>query len=136
MRRNQRGSGIIAGAVGLVLFVGSGILATLLILNAGVGIFFKNKTWLVANQAAQYAFAHQSDSNVQAETQSFVQELMPTVGLAPSRLNVTVTSTIVNGKEGEQVTVSNKFPLLGNDGVLPHQIQLADTEIAWGYRGH
>jgi len=130
MRRSQRGSGIIEGAVGLLMVISGGIMATMLMLNSGADIFFKNKILVVANQAALYAAAHQSDPNVQEETQSFVQELMPTVGLTPSSLNVTVTPTTVNGVEGEQVAISNQFPLFGTGSILPNKIRLADTEFA------
>jgi hypothetical protein len=131
MRRNKRGSGIIEGVFGLVLIISGGIISTLFILNSGAGIFFRNKTLLVASQAAQYAAAHQADSDVQGETETFVQNLMPTVGMSPSDLKVTVTATTVNGVQGVQVSVSNHFPLFGSGGgVMPDQIRLADTEFA------
>jgi hypothetical protein len=77
------------------------------------------KVLVVDDQAAQYAAAHQSDADLQSETQAFVQSLMPVVGLTPNRLSVTETAPAVNGVQGQQVC-----------GAFPTQIQLADTEFA------
>jgi hypothetical protein len=131
MRRSNRGSGLVEGVVGLHMVIGGTVLATLLILNSGTSILSKNKILLVTGQAAQYAAAHQSDADLQSETQAFVQSLMPVVGLTPNRLSVTVTATAVNGVQGQQVCVTNQFPLFGTaGGAFPTQIQLADTEFA------
>lgn len=130
MKRNQRGSGIVEGAVGLVLVLGSGICSSLLVVNSGIGVLFQSKVSLVAAQAAQFAAAHQIDSNVESETEAFVQALMPNVGLAATSLDVSVTQTTVNGVEGELVTITNDFPVFGNASFLPKQIRLSDTEFA------
>jgi len=130
MKRNKRGSGIVEGAVGLVLVMSSGICASLLVVNSGTGVVFKTKVSLVAAQAAQFAAAHQSDSSLQSETQAFVQTLMPNIGLAPKALAVSVTQTTVNGVEGELVTITNEFPVFGNASFLPRTFRLSDTEFA------
>src|SRR5277367_6915217 len=101
--RNQRGQGLIEGALGLIMVLGGAIIAVLLILNSGTGIFLKMKIGLVTAQAAQYAAVHQTDANVQGETQAFVEALMPNVGLTPKQLTVTVVQCVVNGAQGEQV---------------------------------
>jgi len=129
MKRNQRGSGLIEGVIGLMMVIGGTVFATLLILDSGTGIFLKNKILLVASQAAQYAAANQSDADVETETEVYVQSLMPLVGLTPRRLTVTVTAASINGVEGEVVAISNQFPLFGQ-GVFPTEIQLSDTEFA------
>jgi hypothetical protein len=129
MKRTQTGSGLIEGVLGLMMVTGSTVFATLFILDSGTGIFLKNKISLVTSQAAQYAAANQSDSDLESETEAYVTSLMPVVGLTPSRLTVTVTATAVNGVQGEVVTVSNQFPLFGQ-GILPTSIQLSDTEFA------
>jgi hypothetical protein len=129
MRRTERGAGLVEGAVGLMMVVGGGILVTFLILDCGTAVYFKNKLLLITGQAAQFAAAHGSDPGVRDETMTFVQNLMPTVGLTPRDLNVTVNSTAMNGVQGVQVTVSNQFPLFGK-GMLPNRIQLDDTEFA------
>ena len=133
MKRSQKGSGLIEGVVGLMLVIGSTILAALLLLNSGMSILFDNKLLLVAGQAARYAVAHQLDENVEAETQTFVQSLMPTLGLTPNNLIVTTTPNAICGAQGMQVTVSNQFIVVGAaaiPGVFPSQIRLADTEFA------
>jgi hypothetical protein len=129
MKRNQRGSGLIEGVIGLMMVIGGTVFATLLILDSGTGIFLKNKISLVASQAAQYAANHQSNPDVETDTEAYVQSLMPVIGLKPSRLTVTVTATSVNGVQGEVVAISNQFPLFGQ-GIFPTEIQLSDTEFA------
>jgi hypothetical protein len=131
MRRNNRGSGLIEGVFGLMMIISGTTLATVLLINSGTSILFKNKISLVASQAAQYAAAHQSDPNLEPETEAFVESLMPAVGLTPYGLNVTVTATELNGVQGQQVSVTNRFLLCSTcGGVFPKQIQLADTEFA------
>jgi hypothetical protein len=66
---------------------------------------------------------------VETDTEAYVQSLMPVVGLKPSRLTVTVTTTSLNGVQGEVVAISNQFPLFGQ-GIFPTEIQLSDTEFA------
>lgn len=130
-RRNQTGSGIIEGTVGLMLVLGGSVLGALLVLNSGAGIFFKVKEAYVTELAAQYALSHTGD-----QVTAYVQSLMPQVGLSPSNLQVTTnpsaTFTPAGGQpqSGASVTVSNLFPLFGNGSVFPLKIQLSDTEFA------
>jgi len=108
------------------MIIGGGILVTFLILNSGVGMLCQYKIMLVTGQAAIFAAGHQADSDIQSETQTFVQDLMPTVGLNPSGPVVKVIPTTVHGVAGEQVTVSNQF-LMFNTST---RIRLTDTEFA------
>jgi hypothetical protein len=126
---------LIEGALGLVMVIGVGVMSAMLVLNSGVGAFFKNKLSMITNQAVQFAVSHSqdADADLQAETKTFVQQLMPNVGLTPSNLNVTVKFTTTGTQTGLLVSVSNNFPLLGNGTMFPAQMQMSDTEFASTY---
>jgi hypothetical protein len=135
MRRNCRGSGIVEGVIGLLVVIGGAVGGTLMVLNSGAGIFFKEKLVIVTSMAAQYAAAHSSDSNLQSEVTEYAQKLMMQCGMAPSNMEVVLTNPAtftVNGQPqtGVSVAVNNKFPLFGNGSLLPAQIQMGDTEFA------
>lgn len=129
--RNQKGQGIIEGAVGLVMVLGAGIVAMMFILNSGVGMYYKQKLMPVTNLAAQFAAAHASDSNVDEETANFVRDLMPKLCMAPSNLQVKVETITVGSEPAMQVTVSNSFPLFGTGGAsgATNLLALSDTEV-------
>jgi hypothetical protein len=122
-----------------MLVTGGCSLGAIFVLNCGAGIFFKNKEFSVTQLAAQYGaqlIAQNPNTNPESEIKSYVEALMPVVGLKPNNLNVKVeypaTFTPVGGKPqtGISVSVSNGFPLFGNGTVLPLEIQLSDTEFA------
>jgi hypothetical protein len=132
MRRTPRGSTLIEGACGLVLVIISSVLSLVFVVDSGTGMLFRTKLLMVTAQAAQYAASHQTDIDVQGETQTFVQNQMPNIGLVPYDLKVSVVQNTMNGVAGEQVTVTNKFLLFGKGflSFVPDSIQLADTEFA------
>jgi hypothetical protein len=134
-RRSCRGQALIEGALGVVLVLGGGVLASMLVLNSGFGALFKNKISLVANQAAQFAVSHASDSDLQSETNTFVEQLMPEVGLTPRNLNVTLKLTTTGTQTGVLVSVANDFSILGNGTMFPAQLRMSDTEFASTYQG-
>jgi len=132
VRRNQRGSGIIEGTCVLALIITIGVGTTLLVLNTGTSIFFRNKLSLVTTEAAQYAVNHQSDSSVEEETRSYAKGIMKSIGLDTDLVTVKVAQT-TNGVAGVNVTVAKTFPLFGTLGFhLPTQITIEDTEFGNG----
>lgn len=127
--KRAKGQGLVEGSVAVSMIIGAGVIATLMVLNSGACMFFKEKLATVTTSAAQYAAAHSSDSDVKAETTAFVQNLMPQVGLTPNNLVVGVSTTSVGQSPGVQVTINNLFPLFGGGTILPTQMTLADSEV-------
>jgi len=126
--RNQQGQALVEGTAAMSLIFFSVTIAMYFILNAGMGMFFKEKLSGVCHSAAAYAAAHAGDSDVEGKTTEFVEELMPQVGIAPYSLNVGVSEITVQENQGVQVTVQNTFPLFGSINMLPSKIVLADSE--------
>jgi len=129
-QRNARGAGLVAGTTAVAVIIGTGAMATLLLVNLGSGILFEEKLGRINSLATNFASAHAQDTNLQAETESYVKNLMPAMGLAPIGTSVTVTPTDTQNGPGVQVTLGNQFHLVGLRGVLPSQITLRDTETA------
>jgi len=130
-RRSNSGQVLIQGALSLALVFAGGVVAALLVLYAGVGMLFQNKLSLVTSQAAAFAVSIPLDGNADAldQTKTFVQQLMPEVGLTPQNLTVRLQQTTVGTKTGVKVSVSNAFPMVGV-AFAPPQVQISDTEFA------
>jgi hypothetical protein len=134
-RCSTRGSAIAEGVVGLMLVIWGAVAGTLLLLNSGAGIFFKEKLLIVTNMTAQYAAQNANDPNLQADTYTYVERVLPQFGLTPDNVTITITNPVTIKTNtgpiiGVQVRVSNRFPVFGNGTVLPMCIQLSDTEFA------
>ncbi len=129
VKRNRRGQGIIEGAIGLIMVLGAGIAATLLLLNSGAGMYFKQKLMPVAYLGAQFAAGHSADPNVSDETRQYIEQLMPKVGLKPANLGVDVLLITVEDEPSIQVTVTNNFPLFGNGSDITGVLRLSGTEV-------
>ena len=135
LHRTSKGQVLIEGVLGLTMVLAGGVLAAFLVLNSGIGVFAKDKLVIVTGQAAQFAVANSSDPELEAETNTFVQQLMPTVGLKPQDLNVTLKLTTVGLQTGVLVTVSNSFPIIGNGTLMPVRLQMSDTEFSANTNG-
>lgn len=133
-RANCSGQGLIEGTFGLTMVVGGGLLATLFVFNSGFGTLYQTKLSMVTSQAAAVAAQLPDDDATRTvEIQSFVQQLMPNVGLSPNNLSVTTTTfSAANGQVGALVSVSSGFPILGGGTFVPTSMQVSDTEYVWG----
>ena len=134
-RRLARGSGIAEAVVGMLLVTGASVMGILFLLNSGSAIFYKEKLVILANLAAQYAAQNFTDSNLQVDTEKYVENIMPHLGLKSSDLNVAVTSPVTIKTNnvpliGVQVQISNKFLLFGDGSAIPATVQLSDLEFA------
>jgi hypothetical protein len=133
--RSTLGSGLIEGVFGLMLVIGGAVAGTLLILNSGTGISLKQKLVIVTNLAAQYAAQNFNDNNIEEDTQAYVENLLPQVGLRGNGLKVEVTKDVKVATNsapvtGVQVRVTNQIGLVGNGALFPATIELSDTEFS------
>jgi hypothetical protein len=125
--RRNTGAALAESAAALILIVGIVVGGILVLVNSGVACFYKEKLCFVTIQAAQYAAAlPASDGNIQAETLSFANALLPQVGLPkPSSL----TATRANGFVTVNISLTG-LQLVGNGSILPSVINMQDTEAA------
>lgn len=130
-RSSSSGAVLVEGVVALVLIIIGTILGTLLLVNAGLSTYYKEKLGFVANQASQFAFQFPADSNPQAQTTAFVTELMEKIGLPAEKTVVTTDNTVrIAGVRGAKVTITADLKLIGKGDVLPLTIPLTETAIA------
>jgi hypothetical protein len=130
--RNQRGGGIIEGAVGMMILMFAAVAATLLILNVSMLSYYQGKLGSITQQAATFASCHNFDKirgDVNSETTDFVKSLFANAQMQVSNIGVTVTQTNVNGLDADVVTVSCTCPLFGNVTYMPQVVPLKDSEV-------
>jgi hypothetical protein len=127
--RTNKGVLLAEGAVALVIVIFGLIISVALVLNACIGATFKNRLVVVSNLAAQFAVARSSDAGLEAETDQFVQQLLPQVGLTPCNLVVTAKRETIDNQPGVLVSISNQFSVIGNGTMMPMKLLVADTEF-------
>lgn len=129
--RRPNGQALVEGVIALALIIAGTVGAVLLMTNVGLSLFFKEKLAFCGNQAAQVAFSMRGNPNVQAETTTFVRELLPKLGVRPDDLSVTVDSNVtVAGRQAVSVTIGNACSLLGGGSIIPTKVTLSDTSTA------
>lgn len=131
--RTMGGSGIVEGLVGLMLIIGSTILAVILLLNTGIATYNKEKVAFVADQAATYATSLTNLSTRDADVRSFVNSLLNQMGVKASNTTVKVTDIACSKWAAVSVSVSTTLPTLMSSGfsfLIPQQLQVSDTAVA------
>lgn len=130
-RINQNGAVLVEGVVALVLIIIGTVLGTLLLVNSGLSIYYKEKLGFVANQASQFAFQLPADKDPRPQTTVFVNELIEKIGLPAEKTTVTTDNTVqIAGVRGAKVIISAELKLIGKGDVLPLTIPLTETAIA------
>jgi hypothetical protein len=130
-RRRRDGQALVEGVVALVLLIAGTVGATLLLTNVGLGLFYKEKLAFCGNQAAQFAYSLRTNPNVEAETTTFVSELLPKLGVIPNQLSVKVDPNFtLAGRPAVSVTISNACNLFGDGSILPAKATLTDFAAA------
>jgi hypothetical protein len=126
--RSDRGQALVEGSVAVCMIIACCVAACLMVFNSGTGVYFKQKLQGISHLAAQFAAAHAGDSDVDTETQTFVETLMPQVGVTPNNPNVDIEQLSILENPMMKVTVSNTFQVFGGGSLLPSQMTLADSE--------
>ncbi|CAN5274618.1 hypothetical protein BH10CYA1_BH10CYA1_58860 [soil metagenome] len=132
-RRNQQGSSVLEGVVGLWLVVAAIVLGTLLLVNAGVSTYCKEKLGFIANQAADYAAVLPPDGARQGLVQNMVRELVGKMGFSTAGTQVTIEDLTLVSRPGVKVTVTTPFStFLSSVGgnIIPPLITLSDSAVA------
>lgn len=125
--RSARGAGLLYGVFAVAGIVIAGTTAVVLLLNVGYGTLYDEKLARVNTYAAQYAAAHAQDGASEGEIKAYTENLMLAMGLTPNNVSINITRTTTNYGPSVQVTVANRFGLVGSRGLLPTQITLQNT---------
>ncbi len=128
LRRHQ-GAVLVEGVVALMLIIAGAIGGTLLLVNTGCATYYKEKLGFVDNQAATFAGNQVaqgvSDTDVQTQTETYVNDLLQKFGMPPAQ-DVTVTI------DANYVTVASKLAnltLIGDGSILPFSVSVQDTSV-------
>lgn len=130
--RNTRGAGILQGVVCLMVLVIGVVLGVLLLVNAGIAAYQKEKLAFIANQSAAYAtsFLPSEQAAAPPKVINFAQELCSNMGV--SSPNVTVNLGVPMGAQKmAQVGISAPISTLAPGAftsVIPTGLQMSDTE--------
>lgn len=130
--RQMRGSGMLEGAVGLMLVTSGLIFAALILLNSGAAIYNQMKLGFVAHSAAVFA-AQDTSGSRQSDVSSQVSTMMSNVGLSSANTTTTITDTTIGSMPAVSLKISANLPTLLSasfGGVLPQQIQINETAVA------
>jgi len=127
--RTHRGSVLAEGVVALGLVIAGAVGGTLLLVNAGVATYYKEKLGFIDNQAAIYA-ANQANlglnsDQVQAQTETFVNDLLRATGMPESE---DITTTV----DADKVTVATRLAnisVIGNGTILPAFVSVQDLSV-------
>ena len=126
--RNQRGSLIAEGAAGMV-FVTIGVVCSILLLvNAGLSFYYKEKLGFVCDQSARFA-ASKDQSTREADTKKYVEELVKAIGLPADQLSVQIKDTDIMGAKHVGVHVEANFGLISDGRVIPGFLRLGEDSL-------
>lgn len=130
--RNNRGSGILQGVVCLMIIVIGVVLGVLLLINAGMAAYQKEKLCFVANQSAGYAtsFLPSEQGTAPPKVINFARQLLSNMGI--NSADVTVNLGVPMGTtRAAQVGISAPLATFvpgAFTSVMPTGLQLSDTE--------
>lgn len=131
--RNARGSGILQGIVCLMMIVIGVVLGVLLLINAGMAAYQKEKLCFVANQSAGYAtsFLPSERTTAPPKVINFARQLLSNMGV--NSADVTVDFGVPMGAtRGAQVGITapmSTFVPGAFSSVMPSGLSMSDTEI-------
>lgn len=126
--RNNKGSGIVEGAVGLVLIIFGAVCAVLFMVNSGIAMYQKSRLSYVAMQTATYA--SQMPRLDQAAVKLFAQDILRQMGIDSGDIGVVATDVTVKGQPAVKVELRNAFPLFNSRvDYLPKTVAISDAAI-------
>jgi hypothetical protein len=130
--RNARGSGILQGVVALMILVIGVVLGVLLLINAGMAAYQKEKLCFVANQSAAYAtsFLPSEQATAPPKVMNFARQLLSNMGV--NSADVTVNLGVpVGAQRSAQVGITAPMATFvpgAFSSVMPSGLQMSDTE--------
>jgi hypothetical protein len=134
--RTATGSGIVEGTVALWLIILGVVGGTLLLINTGIAMYYKQKLSFITHEAAHAAVDQMvwnngyrpfvTEQDVVKSTKNRLIDIAKKMGLPqPSKIDVTVSATDIT------VTATlTGMQLMGNGALLPGSISLSDTAVA------
>lgn len=126
--RNNRGSLIAEGAAGMVFITIGVVCCVLLLINAGLSFYYKEKLGFVCDQSARYA-ASRSESSRDSETKAYVEEVVKAIGLPADQLAVQIKESEICGAKHIGVHIEANFGLISDGRVIPGFLRLSDDSL-------
>lgn len=126
---SRNAKGMIFATADLLIIIPFVVAGCLVLIDASLTGFYKQRLSTVLAQAAQHAANLPPGQDPVAPTESLVQQLVTASNLKISNLKVTVKPVEVETCKAVQVTASGVFPLL-EGSALPVSIPLQDTSVA------
>ena len=118
------------GVVALMMIISATVGACLLLTNVGMSIYYKEKLSFVSNQCALYARYIPGAEDQEVRTAELAKSLLKSMGVRPSRCEVKVKDTLVEGVPAVSVTLNAMdLHLFGNGELLPGTVSLSDTAV-------
>lgn len=126
--RRQNGSLIAEGAAGMVLISIGVVGSILLLINAGLSFYYKEKLGFVCDQTARYA-ASRSESSRESETKQYVEEIIKAIGLPADQVTIELKEPQVGGAKHIQVHIEANFGLISDGRFIPGFMRLGEDSL-------
>ncbi len=127
--RSVRGSGIVEGAVGLIMVLSAVVGGTLLLVNCGVATYYKEKLGFAAQQIANFAANLPTGSDPVGPTTNFAREFFRITKLPNAQ--VSVSRITIAGEAAVRVSVQAKaLDLIGHGDIVPAALSISETAVA------
>ncbi|HEY9682071.1 MAG TPA: hypothetical protein V6C86_10875 [Oculatellaceae cyanobacterium] len=129
--RSPDGAVLAEGVVALWMVTVGVVCGVILLVNAGMYTFYKEKISYIGNQAATMAAALPVGSDSRNKTLQLVKDMLNTMNLPNDDVEVSITSIRLADKPGVSVEVKvNNLPLIGNGQICPIKIGLNEKSAA------
>jgi hypothetical protein len=133
LARNSKGSMLADSAVGMWLVMSGTILGTLLLLNVGGWVYYKEKLGFVANTAATYACTLPKDPSRNGLVTTSLNQSLTSMGFDPAATTIDISDLTITGRPAVRVTLSYSFATLlaGNfSKVIPASMTISDSAVS------
>ncbi|CAN5739564.1 hypothetical protein BH10CYA1_BH10CYA1_34670 [soil metagenome] len=130
--RNARGAGLLQGVICLMVLVIGVVLGVLLLINAGIAAYQKEKLCFIANQSAAYAtsFLPSESGTAPPKIINFARQLSSNMGINSADITVNL-GVPIGTQRAAQVGITapmSTFVPGAFTSVMPTGLQLSDTE--------
>jgi hypothetical protein len=131
--RNSRGSMLADSAVGMWLVMSGTILGTLLLLNVGGWIYYKEKLGFIANTAATYGCTLPVNAARDGLVITSVNQSLTSMGFDPANTTINIQDLTVTGRPAVRITLSCTISSLlaaKFSSVIPSSMTISDSAVA------
>jgi len=131
--RNCNGSVLAESAAGMWLVISGMILGTLLLLNVGGYIYYKEKLGFIADRTATYACTLPVNATRNSLAIAAANQNLSSMGFDPARTTIDVSDLTITGRPAVKVTLTCSLSTLLSSNfssVIPSLITISDTAVS------